>query len=84
MVKLRNFILFVVKCIPAKQNQNYYLSFLLNRHIGYFQSQATLEVYNYSHLSNNRGGWNKRGEEAKIAKSLNVEAGINMEVGKYL
>ena len=32
----------------------------------------------YSHLSNNRGG------EAKIAKSLNVEAGINAEVGKYL
>ena len=39
---------------------------------------------NYSHLSNNRGGWNKRGGEAKIAKSLNVEAGINMEVGIYL
>ena len=41
-------------------------------------------MYNYSHLSNNRGGWNKRGGEAKIAKSLNVEAGINVEVGKYL
>ena len=38
----------------------------------------------YSHLSNNRGGWNKGGGEAKIAKSLNVEAGMNMEVGKYL
>ena len=38
----------------------------------------------YSHLSNNRGGWNKCGGEAKIAKSLNVEAGINVEVGKYL
>ena len=38
----------------------------------------------YSHLSNNRGGWNKRGGEAYIAKSLNVEAGINLEVGKYL
>ena len=35
-------------------------------------------ILNYSHLSNNRGG------EAKIAKSLNVEAGINVEVGKYL
>ena len=32
----------------------------------------------YSHLSNNRGGWNKHGGEAKTAKSLNVE------VGKYL
>ena len=30
----------------------------------------------YSHLSNNRGGWNKWGGEAKIAKSLNVEAVI--------
>ena len=38
----------------------------------------------YSHLSNNRGGWNKRGGEAKIAKSLNVEAGIKVEVGKHL
>ena len=38
----------------------------------------------YSHLSNNRGGWNKRGGEAKIAKSLNVEAGIKVEVEKYL
>ena len=37
----------------------------------------------YSHLSNNRGGWNKRGGEAKIAKSLNMEAGINVEIGKY-
>ena len=34
----------------------------------------------YSHLSNKRGGWNKRGGEAKIAKLLNVEAGINVEV----
>ena len=38
---------------------------------------------NYSHLSNNRGGWNKRGGEAKIAKSLNVEAGINVEGGIF-
>ena len=28
---------------------------------------------NYSHLSNNRGGWNKRGGSAKAAKSINVE-----------
>ena len=35
-------------------------------------------IYNYSHLSNNRGG------EANFANSLNVEAGINVEVGKYL
>ena len=30
----------------------------------------------YSHLSNNRGGWNKRGGRAKVAKSINVEGGI--------
>ena len=39
---------------------------------------------NYSHLSNNRGGWNKGGGATKIAKSLNVEAGIKVEVGKHL
>ena len=36
-------------------------------------------IKDYSHLSNNRGGWNKRGGSAKIAKSINVEVGINME-----
>ena len=35
----------------------------------------------YSHLSNNRGGWNKRGGGAKIAKLLNVELGINIKAG---
>ena len=30
----------------------------------------------YSHLSNNHGGWNKRGGGAKVAKSKNVEVGI--------
>ena len=30
----------------------------------------------YSHLSNKRGGWNKRGGGEKVAKSVNVEAGI--------
>jgi hypothetical protein len=35
----------------------------------------------YSHLSNKRGGWNKRGGGAKFAKSLNVEVGIYVEGG---
>ena len=30
----------------------------------------------YSHLSNKRGGLNKRGAGAKVAKSINVEVGI--------
>ena len=37
----------------------------------------------YSHLSNQRGGWNKRGGVAKFAKSLKVEVGINMEGGIF-
>ena len=32
-------------------------------------------IYGYSHLSNNRGGG------AKVAKSINVEVGINVEGG---
>ena len=32
----------------------------------------------YSHISNKRGGWNKRGWGAKNAKSLNMEGGINI------
>ena len=34
---------------------------------------CTLIKPNYSHLSNSRGGWNKRGGVAKVAKSINVE-----------
>ena len=41
-----------------------------------YERRKTKPVTMYSHLSNNSGGWNKRGGEAKIAKSLNVEAGI--------
>ena len=37
----------------------------------------------YSHLSNKRGGWNKRGGGAKVAKPLNVQVGINMEGGIF-
>ena len=33
----------------------------------------------YSHLSNERGGWNKRGGGATFAKSLNVEGGVFWE-----
>ena len=35
----------------------------------------------YSHLSNSRGGWNKRRGDAKVAKSINVEVGLNVEGG---
>jgi len=37
----------------------------------------------YSHLFNKRGGWNKRVEVAKAAKSLNVQVGINVEGGIF-
>ena len=33
----------------------------------------------HSHLSNKRGGWNKHGGGAKVAKSINVEVGINVD-----
>ena len=46
-----------------------------------FSSHQTLQVggrlWNYSHLSNKRGGG------AKVAKSLNVEVGINVEGGIF-
>ena len=35
--------------------------------------------WEYSHLSNNLGSWNKLGGGAKVAKSINVEVGINVE-----
>ena len=38
----------------------------------------------YSHVSNNRGGWNKRGGSAKVAKSINMEVRINVESGIFL
>ena len=37
--------------------------------------------FGYSHLSNKRGNWNKRGGGAKFDKSLKVEVGINVEGG---
>ena len=37
------------------------------------------KVIIYSHVSNKRGGWNKRGGGAKVAKSINVEGGIFLE-----
>ena len=37
----------------------------------------------YSHFSNNREGRNKRGRGAKVAKSINVEVGINVEGGIF-
>ena len=42
-----------------------------------------MSIIEYSHLSNNRGGWNKRGGGAKVAKSINVKFGINVEGGIF-
>ena len=47
---------------------------LEQRHLILLNDQ--LIVGKYSHLSNNRGGWNKRGGSAKVAKLINVEGGI--------
>ena len=56
--------------------------------MGLFSTLATLLLNEgipraYSHLSNNRGGWNKRGGSAKVAKSINVEVRINVEGGIF-
>ena len=40
-------------------------------------------VFTYSHLFNKREGWNKRVGGANVAKSLIVEAGINVEGGIF-
>ena len=45
MAKLRNFILFLFKCILAKQNQNYYLSFLLGVKVGNDSIWQKLEAF---------------------------------------
>ena len=36
----------------------------------------------YSHLSNNRGGWNKRGGWKIFMKSINMEGGFYFEEGE--
>ena len=41
-----------------------------------FIDRNTSRLAKYSHLSNERGGWNKRGGGAKVAKSINVKVGI--------
>ena len=33
----------------------------------------------YSHLSNSRGGWNKRGGAAKVPESINKEVGVKVK-----
>ena len=45
-------------------------------------NSLTSNIY-YSHLFNKRGGWKKRGGVAKVAKSLNMEVGINVEGGIF-
>ena len=37
----------------------------------------------YCHLSNSRGGRNKCQGGAKVAKSINMEVGINVEGGMF-
>ena len=48
-----------------------------------FSCSHSTQLFRYSHLSNNRGGWNKHGGSAKNAKSINVEVGINVEGGIF-
>jgi hypothetical protein len=50
---------------------------------GIFSLIATVELFIYSHLSNNHGGWNKCGGGAKVAKSINMEVGKTCRVGCF-
>ena len=43
------------------------------------KKNETKLFHQYSHLFNKRGAWNKCGGGAIVAKSLNVEVGINVE-----
>ena len=54
-------------------------------HSGNFVPKYSKQKINcdYSHLPNNRGGWNKHGGGAKAAKSINVEVGINVVGGIF-
>ena len=55
-----------------------------NRHTSRQMYLLKLQGVAYSHLSNKRGGWNKRGGGAKNTKSRNVEVGIIVEAGIFL
>ena len=55
----------------------------MKSHFGTFNDDLINENNWYSHLSNNRWGWNKRGGGAKVAKSIIVEVGINVEGGIF-
>ena len=54
-----------------------------NMAFGFFLPVSLENIRPYSHLSNNRGVWNKRGGSAKVAKSINVEVGTNVEGGIF-
>ena len=46
-------------------------------------SFKTFSTNQYSHLSNNHGGWNKRKGGVKVAKSINMEVEINVAGGIF-
>ena len=53
------------------------------QHKIYILNILIIQSTGYSHLSNNRGGWNKHGGGAKVEKSIIVEVGINVEGGIF-
>ena len=66
---------------PKKTLKPYIPESILHGKVGedaYFRAHYVGEICEdklgkYSHLFNKRGGWNKRGGGAKVAKSINVE-----------
>ena len=60
---------------------NYSMKYIVYKHSIGMNWEYLLKSWSkaYSHLFNKRGAWNKGGGGAKVAKSLNVEVGINVE-----
>ena len=70
-------------CVIAQCIYNKFIEVIFCGRYG-FTAKLFVATFDYSHLSNNRGGWNKREGGAKAAKSINVEVGIIVEVGIFL
>ena len=70
---LKNFLLFWSSALVNKACLSTpELSF---KTLGLKEYESMVYKINYSHLFNKRGGWNKRGGGAKVAKSLNDKRG---------
>ena len=73
--KTRGFIVSRTSDVPSsywKISSHWDHPYIRSAHFGTFLDPPS----HYSHISNKRWGWNKRGGVAKVAKSINVEVVI--------